>query len=201
MPILGDATVVVARLTRSTSNALRVELATPDGTELARAQQKGGAAVLLGFKNGGKGDYTLSNGAGDELRIAVAGTTTITRQSTPVGRIVPADGAARFETGGGTVLAAVQPHSGFKADGAWHHRLLSPAGHELGVLTLMTVHTGWSDIESEAFQLMSNYNLASLKAPSAGAMLELRAPVAPELGDVLAAACVDFSVLPRGYIA
>ena len=201
MPILGGATVVAARVSRSTSNTLRVQLTTPDGAELARAQQKGGAAVLFGFKNGGKSDYTLSGDAGDELRIAVAGTTTVTNQNTPVGKIVPADGAARIEDGGGTVLAVVQPHSGSKADSAWHHRLLSPTGHELGVLTLMTVHTGWSDIESEAIQLLFNQNIASLKAPSAGALLQLHAPVAPAVGDVLAAACVDFSVLPRGYIA
>ena len=54
MPILGDATIVFALLTRSTSNALRVQLTSPDGTELAHAQQKAGAAVLLGYKNGGK---------------------------------------------------------------------------------------------------------------------------------------------------
>ena len=94
-----------------------------------------------------------------------------------------------------------QPHTGSKADSAWHHRILSPAGRELGVLTLMTVHTGWSDIETEAIQLMFNQNIATLKAPSAGAMLKLDAPVTPDLGDLLAAACVDFSVLPRGYIA
>jgi hypothetical protein len=150
MPILGNATAAAAHVTRSTSNALRIELTTPDGRELAHARQKGGAAVLLGFKNGGKGDYTLSSAAGDELQIAVAATTTITRQNTPVGRIAPANGAARFEDGGGTVLAVVQPHAGSKGDSAWHHRILSPADHELGVLTLMTVHTGWSDIESEA---------------------------------------------------
>ena len=201
MPILGDATVVAARVTRSTSNALRVQLNTPDGIELAHAQQKGGAAGLLGFKNGGKGDYKLSNASGDELGIAVAGTTTITRQNTPVGKVVPADGAARLEDGGGTVLAVVQPHTGFKADSAWHHWLLSPAGDQLGVLSLMRVHTGWKDIEEEAYQLLLNYNVTSLKAPSAGAILQLSAPVAPELGDVLAAACVDFSVLPRGYLA
>jgi antitoxin (DNA-binding transcriptional repressor) of toxin-antitoxin stability system len=201
MPIIGDATAVIARVTRSTSNALRVQLATPDGTELAHARQKGGLGVLLGVKNGGKSDYTLSSTAGDELRIAVAGTTTITQQNTPVGKIVPADGAARLEDGGGTVLAVVQPHAGHKADSAWRHRLLSPSGEELGVLTLMTVHTGWSDIESEAIQLLSNHNVATLKAPSAGAMLTLAAPAHPVLGDVLAAACVDFSVLPRGYIA
>jgi hypothetical protein len=201
MPILGNATVIVGRVTRSTSNALRVQLATPDGTELARAQQKGGAAVLLGFKNGGKGDYTLSNTAGDELGIAVAGTTTITRQNTPLGKIAPANGAARFETGGGTILAVVQPHSGSKADGAWHHRILSPAGNELGVLALMTVHHGWNGIEAETTQWLLNQQVGSLKAPSAGVLLKLRAPVAPEFGDVLAAACIDFSVLPRGYIA
>ncbi len=200
MPILGNATVVLARLTRSTSNALRVELATPDGTEVARAQQKGGAAVLFGFKNGGRSDYTLSAASGDEVKIAVAGTTTITSRNTPVGKIVPADGAARLEDGGGTVLAVVRPHTGNKADSAWHHRLLSPSGEALGVLTLMTVHTGWSDIESEAIQLLTNHNVATLKAPSAGAMLTLAAPVDSHLGDVLAAACVDFSVLPRGYI-
>ncbi|GAA4543069.1 hypothetical protein [Mycobacterium paraffinicum] len=200
MSILGNATVVLARLTRSTSNALRVELATPDGTELARAQQKGGAAVLFGFKNGGKSEYTLSAASGDELRIAVAGTTTISNRGTPVGKIVPADGAARLEDGGGTVLAVVRPHTGHKADSAWHHRLLSPSGEALGVLTLMTVHTGWSDVESEAIQLLTNHNVATLKAPSAGAMLTLAAPADPRLGDILAAAYVDFSVLPRGYI-
>ncbi|ORV43818.1 hypothetical protein [Mycobacterium conspicuum] len=201
MPILGNVTAAAAHVTRSTSNALRIQLTGADGKELANARQKGGAAVLLGFKNGGKGDYTLSGASGDELRIAVAATTTISRQNTPVGRIAPANGAARFEDGGGTVLAVVEPYAGSKADSAWRHRILSPAGHELGALTLMTVHTGWADIESEAIQLLTNHNVATLKAPSAGALLQLNAPVAAELGDVLAAACVDFSVLPRGYIA
>jgi antitoxin (DNA-binding transcriptional repressor) of toxin-antitoxin stability system len=201
MPILGDATVVFALLTRATSNALRVQLTTADGTELALAQQKGGAAVLLGFKNGGKGTYRLSDAAGDEFRIAVGGTTTITKQNTPVGRIVPADGAARLETGGTTVLAVVQRHTGSKTDSAWDHRLVSPAGNELGVLTLMRAENGWSGIAAETTLWLLNQNVGALKTPSAGVLLKLRAPVAPEVGDVLAAACVDFSVLPRGYIA
>ena len=192
---------MAARVSRATSNALRIELTAADGTELARAQQKGGVGVLLGFKNGGKSEYTLSGAAGDELRLAVAGTTSVTNHDSTVGRIVPADGAARLEDGGGSVLAVIRPHAGSKADGAWHHPVLSPKGDELGVLTLMTVHTGWSDIETEAIQLLTNHNVATLKAPSAGAMLRLRAPVNAWLGDMLAAACVDFSVLPRGYIA
>jgi antitoxin (DNA-binding transcriptional repressor) of toxin-antitoxin stability system len=201
MPILGDATIAFALLTRSTSNALRVQLTSPDGTELAHAQQKAGAAVLLGYKNGGKSNYMLSNTAGDELRIAVARTTTITKQNTPVGKIVPADGAARFETGDGTTLAVIQPHTGSKTDSAWHHRILSSADDELGVLTLMRAQNGWSGIAAETTLWLLNQNVGALKPPSAGVLLKLGAPVAPELGDVLAAACIDFSVLPRGYIA
>ena len=201
MPILGHATIVFALLTRSTSNALRIQLTTPDGTELAHAQQKGGAAVLLGYKNGGKSKYTLSNTAGDELHIAVARTTTITKQNTPVGKIVPADGAARLETGGGTTLAVIQPHTGSKTDSGWHHRILSPAGDELGVLTLMRAQNGWSGIAAETTLWLLNQNVGALKPPSAGVLLKLNAPVAPELGDVLAATCLDFSVLPRGYVA
>ena len=201
MPILGDATVVVARVARATSNALRVQLTTPDGIELAHAQQKGGLAVLLGYKNGGKGTYTLSNPTGDELRIAVGKTTTVTRQNTPIGKIVPADGAARLESGGVTVLGVVQPHNGSKADSAWRHRIVSPTGDELGVLTLMRAQNGWAGIAAETTLWLLNENVGALKAPSAGVLLELGAPVAPEVGDVLAAACVDFAVLPRGYIA
>jgi antitoxin (DNA-binding transcriptional repressor) of toxin-antitoxin stability system len=201
MPILGDATVVIARLARSTSNALQVQLTTPNDTVLAHAQQKGSVAVLLGYKNGGKSNYTLSTAAGDELRVAVGKTTTVTRQNTPTGKIVPANGAVRFESGGGTVLAVAQPHSGSKSDSAWRHRILSPAGDELGVLTLMRAQNGWAGIAAETTLWLLNENVGALKAPSAGALLELRAPVAPALDDVLAAACIDFAVLPRGYLA
>jgi hypothetical protein len=201
VPILGDATVVAAKLSRSVSNALRVQLTTPSGIELAHAQQKGGVGVLLGFKNGGKATYTVSAGNGEGLQIDVAGTTTITNSDRILGKIVPADDAARFENAAGAVLAVLRPHVGFKADSAWHHPILTPAGQELGVLTLMTVRTGWADIQDEAYQLLYHQNYPRLKAPSAGAMLKLSTPVRPELGDLLAAACVDFSVLPRGYIA
>jgi hypothetical protein len=201
MSILGNTTVVAARVTRSAANALRVQLSTPDGAELAHAQQKGGAAVQFGFKNGGKGDYTLSNAAGDELRIEVAATTTVTRQNTLIGKIVPADGAARFEDADGTLLALVQPHAGQKGDSAWHHRILSPAGQDLGVITLMRIPLGWREIDAEITQWILNINVNKLKAPSAGVRLRLSAPVTAQLGDLLAAACVDFSVLPRGYLA
>jgi hypothetical protein len=126
VPILGDATVVAAKLSRSVSNALRVQLTTPSGIELAHAQQKGGVGVLLGFKNGGTATYTVSAANGEALQIDVAGTTTVTNSDRILGKIVPADDAARFENAAGAVLAVLRPHVGFKADNAWHHPILTP---------------------------------------------------------------------------
>ena len=71
-----------------------------------------------------------------------------------MGKIAPADGAARLEDGGGTVLAAVRPHTGFKADGAWHHRIVSPAGDEIGVLTVDEGPHRLARYRSEAMQLL-----------------------------------------------
>lgn len=45
--------------------------------------------------------------------------------------------------------------------------------------------------------MLLNQNVGSLKAQST---VYRYAPVAPESGDVLAAACVDLSVLPRDWI-
>jgi hypothetical protein len=84
---------------------------------------------------------------------------------------------------------------------AWRHRIVSPAGDELGVLTLMRAQNGWTGIAAETTLWLLNENVGALKLPSAGALLELHAPAAPALDDVLAAACVDFAVLPRGYLA
>ena len=78
-------------------------------------------------------------------------------------------GPARFEDGDGNMLAVVLPRAGSKADKAWHHRILSPAGHNLGILTLMTVHTGWNGIQAETTQWLLNEDVGSLKAPSADA--------------------------------
>jgi hypothetical protein len=201
MAILGDATTVATVVSRSTSNALRLKLTGIGGAELAHAQQKGGAAVLLGFKNGGKSTYTLTGVGGQELVINVAGTTTVSAAGSTLGVIVPADGGAQIRNGAGTVLAGVRPHTGAKADNAWQHPIVNGSGQQIGDLTLMRSQIGWRDIESDVIGLLFDQNYASLKAPSAGTMLTLTAPVPSELGDLLAAACVDFSVLPRGYIA
>jgi hypothetical protein len=197
MPILNDATAISARVGRAKTNALTVTLQTANGDEVGAARQHGGAGVLFGFKNGGRGGYTLT-APNDVLEIAVAATTTVTRAGQPVGAIVPADGGARIDDAGGTTLAVLRPYVGAKGDDGWAHPLLSPSGAELGSLTYMRSHAGWGTLIE--WTVMWDRAGAALKAPSAGALLTLAAPVPPILGDLLAAACVDMSVLPRGYI-
>ena len=198
MAILGSATSVAAKVGRAKSNAITVELKNDAGADIGSARQKGGAAVLFGFKNGGGGEYTLTAGS-DELVIAVGGTTTISRNGTTIGKIVPSDGAVRFEDGGGTVLGAVRPYAGKKSDDPWVHQLVSPQGAELGALNLTRSHTTLMDAYDDIFLADTVYS--TRKLPSAGTMLQLHAPVHDVLGDVLVAACVDFAVLPRGYLA
>jgi hypothetical protein len=198
MSILGERLSLAARVSRAKNNALKVDLQTQEGEVAAEARQKGGAAVLFGFKNGGKGNYTV-DAKGVHLDVAVAATTSVTRDGEQLGKILGLGTAARIVDAGGTVLADINPHQGSKADAAWTHALTAPGGASIGSITLMRNGTGWGDF----LLWTTTWDMAvlSLKTPSAGALLQLDAPVDDTLSDLLAAACVDVCVLPRGYIA
>lgn len=200
MSILQDRTNMSARVSRATSNALKVDLQVQDGVVAAHARQKGGVGVLLGFKNGGKASYSLE-AKGVHIDIDVAPTTTVTRDGSLLGRIVGTGAAAHIEDAGGTVLAHVNPYHGAKSDTAYPQPLTAPAGERLGTLTVMRTSAGWSTIEVMEWLSMIDFVGSSLKAPSAGALLQLDRPVDDTLGDLFAAALVDASVLPRAYLA
>lgn len=190
-----------ARVSRATSNALKVELQVQDEVVAAQATQKGSLGVLFGFKNGGKSSYTL-DAKGLQMDIEVAATTAVTRAGALVGRIVGTGTAARIEDGGGTVLADIGQHAGPKSDSAFVMPLTAPGGAPLGTLTLMRTVDGWRTLEDiYDWNWLYEYQSRNLKAPSAGALLRLDAPVNDVLGDLLAAALVDVCVLPRGYVA
>jgi hypothetical protein len=70
----------------------------------------------------------------------------------------------------------------------------------LGTLTLMRTAGGWSLQEFMYWTATWDMTGVRLKAPSAGAALELAAPVGEDLADLLVAALLDVSTLPRGYI-
>lgn len=200
MAILGDTTQLVGHVGRAKSNALTMSLSTSSDTGIASARQKGSAGVLFGFKNGGRGDYHLSAGD-DVLDIAVAGTTTIRRGDLTIGRIVPADGAARIEDGNDNVIAVIHGHAGSKNDDAWSQQLTGPDGASLGALTLVRRTAGFNDLYKWLVaEVWLNLNV-NQRAPSAGVVLALDAPVPAHVGDLLAAACVDAAMLPRGYVA
>jgi hypothetical protein len=98
-------------------------------------------------------------------------------------------------------LAQIDPYEGAKADPAWSHRLSGPHGEPVGTLTLMRTAGGWS--MQDFVHWTATWDMAGLgaKAPSAGASLQLQAPAGEELADLLVAALLDISTLPRGYIA
>jgi hypothetical protein len=200
MSILGGSTAVTGRLTRATNNALTVSLQTEAGADVGKARQRGSAGVLFGFKNGGRGSYKLVAGE-DVLEIAVGPTTTVSRADAVIGRIAPQDGGARFEDAAGRVLALWRPYHGMKADDAWRHPITSPDGTELGTLSLVRTKLGWKNFDG-FLTTLATWDMAGIsqKLPSAGSLLALNAPLDSTLGDLLAAACVDVAVFPKGYI-
>lgn len=202
MSILQNRTSMSARVSRAKSNALMVDLQVQDGVVAAHARQKGGVGVLFGFKNGGKAAYTL-DAKGVHMDIDVAATTTVARDGAPLGRIVGTGTGAHVEDAGGTVLAQLHPYQGPKSDSTYAHPLSAPSGERLGTLSLMRTPAAWGSIVDDILEWTSmvNYTGNSLKAPSAGALLQLDQPVDDVLADLLAAALVDVSVFPRAYLA
>jgi hypothetical protein len=205
MSILGQQIAVLAKVGRSTSNALNVEIVDTAGQMVATAQQKFSAGVLFGFKNGGKSRYTLTAG-NRQITVDVAGTTTISEGDSVLGQVVPHDGAARIDDAAGSTLALVRPYAGLRADEPWVHPILSPHGGELGTLGLMRSKAPFFDRDLEMLidHALFDWPITaqqSLKVPSMGVSLRLTQPVDARLGDLLVCACVDFSVLPRGYVS
>lgn len=200
MSILGDRLSLSARVHRARNNALVVTYSDQVGADLATGKQKGSAAVLLGFKNGGKAAYTIEGG-GTRLDVAVAATTTVSRDGAVLGSIVGQGSSARIESATATPLADIHPYEGAKADPAWSHRLTGPDGEQIGTLTLMRTAGGWG--LRDFIDWTATWDMTGLGArtPSAGAALELHAPAADALADLLVAALLDVSTLPRGYLA
>lgn len=185
---------------RAKNNALVVTYSDQIGTDVAVGKQKSSAAVLFGFKNGGKAAYTIEGNA-TSLDVAVAATTKVSRDGAALGSIVGQGTSARIESASATVLAQIHPYDGAKADPAWSHRLTTAQGEPIGTLTLMRTVGGWGLQDFVNWTATWDMTGVGLKAPSAGAYLQLEAPVGEELADLLVAALLDVSTLPRGYIA
>ena len=167
---------------------------------MAVGKQKSSAAVLLGFKNGGRAAYTVESGA-TRLDVAVAGTTRVSRNGAALGSIVGQGSSARIESAAASLLAQIRPYEGAKADPAWSHKLTGPDDEPIGTLTLMRTVGGWS--MQDFARWTATWDMVGLgaNAPSAGASLQLEAPAEDVLADLLVAALLDVSTLPRGYIA
>ena len=125
----------------------------------------------------------------------VAGTTTVSESGTEIGKLVPHDGAARFDDPTGAVLAYLRPHVGHKASEPWRHPILTPHGQSLGTLTLFPTSSAaelreYLDRIVDQVILDLDINYTTLRLPALGSVLDLQEPVAGRLGDLLAGTLV-----------
>lgn len=92
---------------------------------------------------------------------------------------------------------------GFKNGGQGSYKLV--AGEdvlEIAVGPTTTVsRAGWKNFDG-FLTTLATWDMAGIsqKLSSAGSLLALNAPLDSTLGDLLAAACVDVAVFPKGYI-
>jgi len=156
--------------------------------------------VLLGFKNGGKAAYTIEGGA-TRLEVAVAATTRVSKERDRARLDRGPGNLGPHRVGHGDAAGAGPSARRAKADPAWSHRLSGPAGELIGTLTLMRTAEGWSMQDFVRWTATWDVTGLGASAPSAGASLQLDAPTGEVLADLLVAALLDASTLPRGYIA
>jgi len=204
MAMLADKTVVDARTGRKVSNALTLTFKTSPEDDLAVATQAGGAKVLFGFKNGGRGKFTLAGG-GESVTLDCADERTTARgEAGTVGTIEEeGNGEATFRDASGAVLAIWQgfPYAEH-GEATWPYTLLEPDGSTvLGLLRLLRTSLKF-DLLGEAIDTAIWWDRPGqgMKLPTLGARLELRHPVGPVLGDLLLAACVDATIGPHDHL-
>jgi hypothetical protein len=203
MSLLNGQRVIGASSGRKTSNALTLTFKDAGGETLAVATQKGSAAVLLGFKNGGSGHYTLKGGdAALELDCAAARSTLCTEAGDLLGWIAKRDdGWGEICDATGELLASVsaQPKES-KQEAAWDHTLLAPDATRIGTARWLRTSASF-DLLGELVDLSLWWDRAApLKVPSFGVLLQLEQPVADPLADLLCALCVDMSLGSHSFL-
>ncbi len=198
MGLLGSTTTVAAQTGRKLNNSLTLEFKTSATDTLATAVQKGSAAVLLGFKNGGAGSYAIgSDSGGLAVTCATSRTTAADRSGHVIGWIEKdeaGDGVVRRADG--AVVARVVGHpEDQRKDATWSYALVEPSGAPLGRLTWMRTATTF-DLVGEVVDTSIWWDRAGapLKVPSLGIHLALDHPVDAATGDLLLALCVDVSL-------
>ncbi len=206
MGLLGSSTVVAARTGRKTSNALTLTYKTSESDTLATAVQKGSAGVLLGFKNGGSGRYTIRSEARDEgfvIDCSPKRTTASGESGRPFGWIEKDEnGCGVLSTADGVPVARVAGHPKEQTkEAVWPYRLSDASGNALGTYTWVRTGTKF-DLTGELVELSVWWDRAGgpLKVPSLGVQLELEHPVDPILGDLLLAMGVDISLGSHSFI-
>jgi hypothetical protein len=210
--------VIDGRISRKTSNGLKLTFHEGDGDAFATAVQSGGdgkgakLGVLFGFKNGGPGRHSLTFGDGRALivqsreqkptLISAAGSevAVVNRVAKGVERstAVGADGAE-------IVHFTSDPVEAMTSD-VFRVVVTDAAGGDLGRLHVIRKANGWktlSDVLDSAWNTYLWWDHAGSPLPVQilGTRLFLLREPTPLERDVLLAACVDLAIGLRPYIS
>ena len=212
--------IIDGRISRKTSNGLKMAFAQAEGESLALAIQSLGdgkgakVGMLFGFKNGGPGKHGLTYPDGRTIFIQ-------SREQKP-SLITDADGAEiatvnRVAKGAQDASVAVGPSGEtivrFTSDPVepmtpevFKALLTDAAGNDLGRLHVIRKSTGWktlSDVLDSAWTTYVWWDQAGQSLPFLvlGTRLILLREPTPLERDVLLAACVDIAIGIRPYIA
>lgn len=207
MSVLGDRTVVDARVGRKLDNALTLTYRSGPGEPFATATQGGGRlGILLGFKNGGSGTHLVEGSAGaGMLRVECLRdrpTVVSTGEGHPVGAIARGEGADLVDPSGSTLARLIDDPGGHRGVDAFVLAVVDPAGARLGTFSIVRTLGAYS-LLNDVIETSIWWDRAGqpLKAPLLGAVISLKAPVSGPIGDLLVAACADVCLGLRGYTA
>jgi len=209
--------VIDGRISRKTSNGLRLTFHEGDGDPLATAVQSGGdgkgakLGVLFGFKNGGPGRHSLTFADGRALivqsreqkpTLITAGDTEIA----VVNRVAKgAERSSAVAANGAEIVHFTSDPVEARTPELFRIVVTDAAGGDLARLHVIRKADGWkslSDVLDSAWNTYVWWDRAGAPLPVQvlGTRLILLRPPTPLERDVLLAACVDLAIGLRPYI-
>lgn len=211
--------VIDGRISRKTSNKLKMTFHEGDGEPLAEALQSSGdgkgakLGMLFGFKNGGPGRHGLTFQDGRQIFVhsREQQPTLITESDgadlAVVNRVAKGtDRSIAVNAGGATVLQFTSDPVEPVTSDVFRVVITDAAGADLGRLHVIRKAGGWktmSDVIDSAWNTYVWWDRAGAPLPVLvlGTRLILLREVTPLERDVLFSACVDLAVGMRPYIA
>ncbi|WP_136643135.1 hypothetical protein [Subtercola vilae] len=218
-------TVFTARLSRATSNKLKLTVTDGPGEPLAVAVQ-GGAdgvgsklGVLFGFKNGGVGKHLVTFRGGNTLVVETRSgePSVLVQNGEVIASLARGDESEVLLPTGETLFVIVPDPAGARTADAFHLHVYrchadGQAREVVGALDVILTNTGWTFTAYtviDVLDVLPDLTLANfarplgtaLRLPMQGVRLVLKGPLSDRDQAILVGVCVDLAIGLRPYVA